>query len=152
MIRPQDWTARANCWPRGGLLIVAIPNRDSWQSKWFGDRWFALDLPRHLVHLPARALLGRLTDRGMRIELVSYWRGGQIVFSWLHGLVGALPGHHDLYAAIRRAEAQSSPARGTRRAATLACGAVLLPPAIALAGAEVAARSAGTVCVEARRN
>ena len=40
----------------GGALIVAAPNAASLQARVFGDRWFHLDLPRHLVHLPAKAL------------------------------------------------------------------------------------------------
>ena len=32
----------------------------------FGDRWFHLDLPRHLVHLPAQALVERLSHRGLQ--------------------------------------------------------------------------------------
>ena len=42
----------------GGLLLVAVPNTASLQARVFGDRWFHLDLPRHLVHLPAPALDG----------------------------------------------------------------------------------------------
>ena len=74
----------------------------------FGDRWFALDLPRHLVHVPAPALLARLrVARPAAVQRVSYLRGGQVVFGWLHGLVGALPCHPDLYDAIRRPEARA---------------------------------------------
>ena len=51
-----------------------------------------LDLPRHLVHVPAQALLARLRALGLRVERISYLRGGQVVFGWLHGIVGALPG------------------------------------------------------------
>ena len=32
----------------------------------FGDRWLALDLPRHLVHLPAGRLVARLETLGLR--------------------------------------------------------------------------------------
>ena len=40
----------------GGVLLVAVPDAASLQAIVFGDRWFHLDLPRHLVHLPATAL------------------------------------------------------------------------------------------------
>src|SRR4051812_44203951 len=30
-----------------GVLVVALPNSDSLQARLFGDRWLALDLPRH---------------------------------------------------------------------------------------------------------
>lgn len=71
----------------------------------------ALDLPRHLVHLPSAALIDRLRSLGLAVERISYWRGGQVVFGWLHGLVGMLPGHPDLYDAIRRPEAQQGHSR-----------------------------------------
>jgi SAM-dependent methyltransferase len=135
----------------GGLLVVAVPNLDSWQARALGDRWLALDLPRHVVHLPADALVERIRSRGMRVERISHWRGGQIVFGWLHGLVGSVPGRPDLYAAIRRPAARSRPLTASQRSLTLAAGAALFPAALALSGAEIAARSGGSVCVEARR-
>ena len=135
----------------GGLLAIAIPNRASWQARIFGERWFALDLPRHLVHLPAAALLDRLTADGLEIGWVSYWRGGQVTFGWLHGLVGCLPGHPNLYDAIRQAPARSRPMSPLTRACALAAGTVLSPVAFVLAVAEIAARAGGTVYVEARR-
>jgi hypothetical protein len=134
-----------------GVLAVAIPNADSVQAKLFGDRWLALDLPRHLVHIPARALVARLEELSLRVERVSYWRGGQVLFGWLHGLVALLPGHPDLYDAIRKPEARREPGSEWPRTATLAAGALLAPFAVLGALSEVAAGRGGTVYVEARR-
>jgi len=135
----------------GGVLVAALPNAASLQARAFGDRWLALDLPRHLVHVPAAALLARLRDLGLSVERVSHYRGGQLVFGWAHGLVGLLPGRPDLYAAIRRPAARERPLAGRRRAATLAAGAALILPAAACAALEVALRRGGSVYVEARR-
>jgi SAM-dependent methyltransferase len=135
----------------GGVLVLSLPNRASWQAQVFGDRWFALDLPRHLVHVPAPAVTHRLSEVGLHVERTSQARGGQIVFGWLHGLTGALPGHPDLYAAIRRPEARDHRLSPTGRAATLAAATALLPMAASAAGAEVVAHRAGTLYVEARR-
>jgi hypothetical protein len=135
----------------GGVIIVAIPNLDSIQARVFGDRWLALDLPRHLVHLPASALLARLGALGMRRERVSYLRGGQVVFGWLHGIVATLPSRPDLYDAIRRREARRSGLSPIRRALTLAAGALALPVAIACALLEAGLRRGGSLYVEARR-
>jgi hypothetical protein len=135
----------------GGVLVIAVPNLASWQSRWFGEHWFHLDLPRHLVHLPASALCAGLRARGFTIERCSYWRGGQLLFGWLHGLVAALPGHHDLYAAIRRPEARDAAIDGRRRAGALGIGGALAPLAAGLTVAEVAAHAGGTIYVEARR-
>ncbi len=136
--------------PRGSL-VIAIPNPGSLQAQLFGDRWLALDLPRHLVHVPAKALLSKLAALGLRVERTSYLRGGQVVFGWLHGIVGALPGNPDLYDAIRRPEARRRPLSGAARLTTLAAAALLLPVAGACAVAEAALRRGGTVYVEARR-
>jgi SAM-dependent methyltransferase len=46
----------------GGRLIVDVPNWMSWQRRLFGNRWFVLDLPRHLQHFSPRAL-ARLAER-----------------------------------------------------------------------------------------
>jgi len=135
----------------GGVLVVAVPNAASLQARAFGDRWFGLDLPRHLVHLPAPALTRRLTELGLTVERVSHGRGGQILFGWLHGLVGALPGHPDLYDAIRRAEARRRPLSRAARRRALGAAVALAPVAAAGAAAEVAARRGGTVYLEARR-
>lgn len=134
-----------------GVLVVAMPNAASLQARAFGDRWLALDLPRHLVHVPAPALLARLRGAGLRVERVSHLRGGQVVFGWLHGLVGLLPGHPDLYDAIRRPAARSRPMSHTARALTLIAAAALLPVAAGAALVEAAARRGGSVYVEARR-
>ena len=135
----------------GGALVVAAPNTASLQARAFGDGWLALDLPRHLVHLPASALLRRFRELDMRVIRVSYVRGGQVVFGWLHGLVGVLPGTADLYDAVRRAEARRTPVSPGERAGSLAAGAALLPVAVIAAAIEVALRRGGSVYVEAIR-
>jgi SAM-dependent methyltransferase len=131
----------------GGLLLVAVPNAASLQARLFGDRWFALDLPRHLFHFTAGALAARMGELGLRVTAVSHVRGGQIVFGWLHGLVGLLG--VDLYDAIRRPEARSKPLTAPARAAALAVAVLLSPVAIAGAALEVLLRRGGTVMLEA---
>jgi SAM-dependent methyltransferase len=134
----------------GGVLVIAAPNADSLQARLFGDRWLALDLPRHLVHIPAHSLLERLRALRLQVERVSYWRGGQVTFGWLHGLVGKLPGKPNLYDAIRRPQARERPQPGWRRAAVIAAGVALVPVAALAATVEVALGRGGTKYVEAR--
>lgn len=135
----------------GGVLIVAAPNSDSLQARAFGDRWLALDVPRHLVHLTAPALVARIGELGLRVTRVSHVRGGQIVFGWLHGLVGTVPGLPDLYDAVRRPEARAARLNGGGRAGALAAAAALLPVAALGSAVEVAARRGGSFYVEAVR-
>jgi hypothetical protein len=134
-----------------GVLFIAVPNSASFQARLFGDRWFALDIPRHLVHLTAPALLHKIDESGLQVERVSYARGGQILFGWAHGLVSLLPGRRDLYDAIRRPAARMRPISRGSRLMTLGLGALVLPLAALGALIEVLARRGGTVYVEARR-
>jgi SAM-dependent methyltransferase len=135
----------------GGVLVIAMPNPASLQAAAFGDSWFAIDYPRHLVHVPAPALLTRLGALGLAVERVGYLRGGQVVFGWLHGLVGRLQGHPDLYDAIRRPAARRQPLSMPQRIATLIAAALLLPVAALAAATEALLQRGGTVYVEARR-
>ena len=51
----------------GGALIVAVPNRASWQARIGGGRWFHLDVPRHRVHFTPGGLSGLLGARGFAV-------------------------------------------------------------------------------------
>jgi 2-polyprenyl-3-methyl-5-hydroxy-6-metoxy-1,4-benzoquinol methylase len=33
-----------------GTILIAVPNNDSWDSRYYGKFWAAYDLPRHLYH------------------------------------------------------------------------------------------------------
>jgi SAM-dependent methyltransferase len=134
-----------------GLLIVALPNLSSLQAQAFGDRWFALDVPRHLAHLPANALLSGLEHDGLNIERKSYVRGGQILFGWLHGLVGRLPGALDLQLALRKPDARYEEISPAGQIAALTGAVVMLAPALVASVIEYAIRRGGTLYVEARR-
>jgi len=134
-----------------GVLIVAVPNPDSIQARIFKEDWLALDLPRHLTHLPRGALLDRLKALGLVIERVSDWRGGQSAFGWLHGTVARFPGRPNLYDALRREEARQVAQPRALRARALALGALGAPAAATAAAAEIVLHRGGSTHVEARR-
>jgi SAM-dependent methyltransferase len=135
----------------GGVLVIAVPNPSSVQARLFGGRWLHLDYPRHLVHIPPEALTTEVTRLGLRVDRLSYYRGGNVVFGWLHGLVGTVGGDLDLYDAIRKPEARSRPMTGSKRLITVALGVILLPIALVASAVEVAMRRGGTIYVEASK-
>lgn len=131
-----------------GVIVIAIPNPSSIQAGVFKGRWLHLDHPRHLAHIPAEPLQQRLLELGLRVDRLSYYRGGNVVFGWLHGLVGSISSDLDLYDAIRKPEARSREMSSIKRIVTIALGVTLLPVAMVASAIEVALRRGGTIYVE----
>jgi 2-polyprenyl-3-methyl-5-hydroxy-6-metoxy-1,4-benzoquinol methylase len=46
----RDLTALVSKLKKGGYLIIAVPNRNSFDAKHYGSFWAAYDVPRHLYH------------------------------------------------------------------------------------------------------
>lgn len=52
---------------RGGLLVIGVPNFASWSFRTFREDWYALELPRHLVHFTPRTILDLVVREGFRV-------------------------------------------------------------------------------------
>jgi SAM-dependent methyltransferase len=57
---------------RGGTLIVQVPNAASYQARWFGGDWFALDAPRHRYHFTPETLVRLLNQTGFDVYRTSF--------------------------------------------------------------------------------
>lgn len=55
----------------GGVFFVAVPNFGSLEARAAQDKWFHLDVPRHLTHFTEPTLMRLLERSGFRIETVS---------------------------------------------------------------------------------
>jgi 2-polyprenyl-3-methyl-5-hydroxy-6-metoxy-1,4-benzoquinol methylase len=53
-----------------GILIVAVPNSNSWDANKFGKFWAAYDVPRHLYHFNKATLSQIMTNHGFEIRKV----------------------------------------------------------------------------------
>src|SRR5262249_59653951 len=56
-----------------GSLIVQLPNATSYQSRFFGGDWFALDAPRHRYHFTRSTLDRLLKETGFEIYRATYF-------------------------------------------------------------------------------
>ncbi|WP_316737851.1 class I SAM-dependent methyltransferase [Pedobacter aquatilis] len=72
-----------------GLLIIEVPNFNSWQSKWAGNKWLHLDVPRHISHFTPAILKTLIEHNGFKIKSSSYFSLHlgiigmvQTIFSW----------------------------------------------------------------------
>jgi predicted SAM-dependent methyltransferase len=57
----------------GGLLVIAVPNFASMQARFFGKRWYHLDVPRHLFHYTPRSLRTLLEETGFKTIGLSFF-------------------------------------------------------------------------------
>ncbi len=60
----QKLHARAT---QGALLLIAVPDRDSWDVQYYGAGWAAYDVPRHLSHFRCTDLKRLLADQGFEV-------------------------------------------------------------------------------------
>ena len=75
----------------GGVLVVAVPNPESFQLSVFGRNWVHLDVPRHVLLAPASALTARMAALGLRNVEVTYTDAGSVGwnrFGWVRGFAG----------------------------------------------------------------
>ena len=50
-----------------GTLIIAIPNSDSWDARYYGKFWAAYDLPRHLYHFSRETMQVLAKNHALKI-------------------------------------------------------------------------------------
>ncbi|HKJ66702.1 MAG TPA: methyltransferase domain-containing protein [bacterium] len=54
---------------KDGVLILAMPNVDSWDMKRYQEEWVALDTPRHLYHFTEKDVARLIT--GVKLRLIA---------------------------------------------------------------------------------
>ncbi|MCX5797445.1 MAG: class I SAM-dependent methyltransferase [Elusimicrobia bacterium] len=135
-----------------GVLLLAVPNYDSWQARLFGRHWFHLDLPRHCFHFGPRSLQALLARHSFRVVRRDHFCLEQNPFGWLQSAYNALGLPKNLlYDLLKAPSARSGTARRHPLACLLALSLlpVLLPLALLLTVLDAALRQGGTVEVYA---
>ena len=56
----------------GGRIVISVPNIESLQAQFGGERWFHLDLPRHLFHFSPRSLSALVEQAGLRVVRIGH--------------------------------------------------------------------------------
>jgi SAM-dependent methyltransferase len=131
-------TASARLRP-GGRLVVAVPNRASWQARLGGDLWFHQDVPRHRVHLSAVGLRLLLERSGFAVEGVSHLLVEQNPLGMWQTMLNRLGGERDeLFRTLKR-----DPSLGSSRPRRVGVVALALLLALPAALAELCAGAAG---------
>ncbi len=54
-----------------GMLVIQVPNVSSVQARLFGNSWYGLDVPRHVINFTPKALSILLQEMGFEFRLIS---------------------------------------------------------------------------------
>jgi len=141
----------------GGVLLVAVPNFQSFEAKLTRNHWFHLDVPRHLIHFTPRTLQRSLAQAGLGLYRITYFAPEYDFFSFVQSALNQLGLRQNLlYDLLRGRGAHSGRAPQRRRNQVQAAASLLLSlplglislPAIALV---TTLRRGATMTVYARK-
>lgn len=86
----------------GGTLLVGVPNFGSWEAGLCQDKWFHLDVPRHLAHFTPASLERALEQAGLRLCGRDAFAPEYDVFSFVQSLLNRAGLRHNyLYNLLR---------------------------------------------------
>ena len=137
---------------KGGVAIVSVPNRESWQARFTGPRWHHLDVPRHLHHYGESTLRRMLERHGFRVGRVEHFNTEQNPFGWLQSLLNMTsPAASD--ALFRSLQNDPNRNAGGRQLplSSLILLPILAPLSVGLSALESLARRGGTVTLWAMK-
>ena len=78
----------------GGLVLIGLPNFDSYQARHFGEDWYGLSLPHHLCHYTRGTLTRLLEACGFRVRLVENRKGLENYHALKHSLLNRMTRLH----------------------------------------------------------
>ena len=139
---------------KDGLLVIAVPNSDSFQAKLSGSNWFHLDIPRHYFHFGTTSLRKLLKDKGFRIVQMDHFSFEQNPYGWLQSLYNILGFRFNfLYNWLKSRSARSTPLRRHpfQSLGIFLLMPLLLPAALLLTVLEAAAKRGGTIELYAKK-
>jgi 2-polyprenyl-3-methyl-5-hydroxy-6-metoxy-1,4-benzoquinol methylase len=131
-----------------GVVVLQVPNIDSWQFKAFGANWYGLDIPRHVIDYSQSGILKLLNDCGFVATRVKHFNIRDNAPALASS---AFPSLDPLSRAVRqrrRGVKESAPAAWFRHLAYLAFVICSYPFAIL----ESACGRGATIMIEARKS
>ena len=85
----------------GGVVVAAVPNFGSWQSRATGASWLHLDLPRHLSHFTEESLARTFEAAGFQVAEVFQGELEYDVIGWSQSLLNrAFGGRNEFFKAV----------------------------------------------------
>ncbi len=90
------------CCAQVGVLLVGVPNFGSWEARLCRDKWFHLDVPRHLAHFTPDSLGSSLSKAGLRLCGRGMFAPEYDIFSFVQSFLSRIGLRHNyLYNLLR---------------------------------------------------
>jgi SAM-dependent methyltransferase len=111
----------------GGVFFVGVPNFGSAEARLTRDKWFHLDVPRHLVHFTPPTLTAALQAAGFEVKRCSYSAPEYDCFSFVQSTLNQMGLAHNLLYNLLRGRSAKVLRSGSvlQRAASVALAAPL---------------------------
>ena len=91
----------------GGVFLVGVPNFGSCEARLTRDKWFHLDVPRHLNHFTVPTLRAMLASAGLQVKSSSFVAPEYDAFSFVQSSLNRLRLRHNLlYQLLRQGRAK----------------------------------------------
>jgi SAM-dependent methyltransferase len=74
----------------GGVFLIGVPNFGSTEARMAQDKWFHLDVPRHLTHFTRESLTAALAETGFTIKRLSFFAPEYDCFSFTQSALNGL--------------------------------------------------------------
>ena len=132
---------------RNAVVVLQVPNIDSWQFKFFGAKWYGLDIPRHVIDYSKDAILKLLNDSGFLPQRIRHFNLRDNAPAVVSSLFPSLDPVSRAVRHRNRNVRESAPAAWARRLVYL----MLVICACPLAILESASGHGATVMIEARK-
>ncbi len=85
-----------------GIVLVAVPNIDSWQARVTGNAWLHLDVPRHRWHFSPTTLANVAERAGLRMRKIEHFSLEYGPYGWLQSLLAKAGLGHVLFTDVLR--------------------------------------------------
>jgi 2-polyprenyl-3-methyl-5-hydroxy-6-metoxy-1,4-benzoquinol methylase len=153
---PREFLERTHAFMRpGGTFVAAVPNIEGLSARLTGERWWGLDVPRHLVHYSPQTLCRALESAGFTVMKVNHLSLQYDPYGLLHSTLDwVFTRRHFLSdLAKHQVPADLTAAEFAYNVAALALlGPVLAPASLLIAAAGAGMGRGGFIEVFARRD
>jgi 2-polyprenyl-3-methyl-5-hydroxy-6-metoxy-1,4-benzoquinol methylase len=80
----------------GGVLLISVPNIDSYQSKIFKGNWFHLDPPRHLFLIAPNTFISMMEKEGFQIKSTRFLSAEQNPYGYVQSILNLFTKKRDV--------------------------------------------------------